>query len=199
MARFTNRISQGVDPGPLPDHTMIEDMDREQLLAHWRQLHRASPPKSLSLPILQRALAYELQCRRHGRPDKAVLRALRRAGSATSCGGTPASALLPVGARLVREWNGRRYDVEVIDGGFRMVGKTWPSLSAIAREITGAHWSGPRFFGLTTRGSAGQSVSKAPADAPSTPVEDAFEGPIPDPGDAGRNIVSAPDAQEVTP
>ncbi|MEM6412828.1 MAG: DUF2924 domain-containing protein [Pseudomonadota bacterium] len=55
------------------------------------------------------------------------------------------------GAHLVREWNGRTYQVEVIDGGFRMDGKTWPSLSAIAKHITGTTWSGPRFFGLTDR------------------------------------------------
>jgi hypothetical protein len=52
------------------------------------------------------------------------------------------------GARLVREWNGRTYQVDVTDGGYVMDGKTWRSLSAIARHITGAHWSGPRFFGV---------------------------------------------------
>lgn len=52
------------------------------------------------------------------------------------------------GARLIREWNGRRYVVEVIDGGFVMDGKHYRSLTAIALRITGAKWSGPRFFGL---------------------------------------------------
>ena len=56
-------------------------------------------------------------------------------------------ALKP-GTRLMREWNGRTYQVEVVLGGFVMEGRTYRSLSAIAKHITGAHWSGPRFFGI---------------------------------------------------
>jgi len=48
----------------------------------------------------------------------------------------------------VREWNGRTYQVEVKDGAYVMDGKSWRSLSALAKHITGAHWSGPRFFGV---------------------------------------------------
>lgn len=55
---------------------------------------------------------------------------------------------LLVGTRLAREWNGRMHVVEVIEGGFSHDGKTYRSLSAIAKKITNAHWSGPRFFGL---------------------------------------------------
>jgi hypothetical protein len=61
----------------------------------------------------------------------------------------PASSLtLRPGTHLVCEWNGRSYQVEVLDDGFQMDGKSYRSLSAIARKITGAHWSGLRFFGL---------------------------------------------------
>jgi hypothetical protein len=52
------------------------------------------------------------------------------------------------GTRLVREWNGRSHFVDVSEDGFVFDGKTYRSLSAIAKRITGAHWSGPRFFGL---------------------------------------------------
>ena len=52
------------------------------------------------------------------------------------------------GSHLVREWNGRTYQVEVTGRGYVMDGKTWRSLSAVAKHITGAHWSGPRFFGV---------------------------------------------------
>jgi hypothetical protein len=55
-----------------------------------------------------------------------------------------------VGTRLVREWNGRTITVEVSDSGFVHAGRSWRSLSEIARHVTGAHWSGPRFFGLTS-------------------------------------------------
>jgi hypothetical protein len=50
--------------------------------------------------------------------------------------------------RLIREWNGSSHVVEVVDGGFLWNGKRYGSLSAVARAITGARWSGPRFFGL---------------------------------------------------
>jgi hypothetical protein len=55
-------------------------------------------------------------------------------------------------ARLVREWNGVTHVVDRRENGFLYRGKTYRSLSAIAKEITGAKWSGPRFFGL--KGSA---------------------------------------------
>ena len=55
------------------------------------------------------------------------------------------------GTHLVREWNGRTYQVEVIDNGYRFDGKTYPSLTAITKRITGTHWSGLRFFGLTPK------------------------------------------------
>ena len=53
------------------------------------------------------------------------------------------------GARLVREWNGEEHVVDVLEEGYLWRDKTWTSLSAIAREITGTRWSGPRFFGVS--------------------------------------------------
>ena len=61
---------------------------------------------------------------------------------------------LNAGAVLVREWNGRTYQVSVLEHGFRMDGKDYTSLTAIAQKITGAKWSGPRFFGLPGVGSS---------------------------------------------
>jgi hypothetical protein len=60
----------------------------------------------------------------------------------------PSVLSIRAGTHLVREWNGRTYQVEALENGFRLDGKTYRSLSAIAKKITGAHWSGPRFFGL---------------------------------------------------
>lgn len=51
--------------------------------------------------------------------------------------------------QLVREWNGKKYHVFVLGkNAFQYQGRVYKSLSAIAREISGAHWSGPLFFGL---------------------------------------------------
>ena len=48
----------------------------------------------------------------------------------------------------MREWRGRTHTVVVTEDGFEHARKTYSSLSKIAQAITGAHWSGPRFFGL---------------------------------------------------
>ena len=59
---------------------------------------------------------------------------------------------LKSGARLLREWNGTTHVVDVLDEGFFWNEQHYRSLSAIARAITGARWSGPRFFGLAKVG-----------------------------------------------
>jgi hypothetical protein len=63
----------------------------------------------------------------------------------------PARRLKP-GTVLVREWNGRTFTVRVLADGFEHEGQRYTSLTQLARTITGAHWSGPRFFGLLRRG-----------------------------------------------
>lgn len=71
------------------------------------------------------------------------------AGEQDSTPGVKRSRAVPSpGARLVREWNGKNHVVDVIEGGFVFQAKVHKSLTAIAHQITGAHWSGPRFFGL---------------------------------------------------
>ena len=65
-------------------------------------------------------------------------------------------SMLKTGTTLVRQWHGHTYAVLVRDDGFEYEGQPYRSLSVIAKRITGAHWSGPRFFGLTKR--AGASV-----------------------------------------
>jgi hypothetical protein len=60
------------------------------------------------------------------------------------------------GTTLVRQWRGHAHAVLVRKDGFEYDGQHYRSLTVIAERITGAHWSGPRFFGLTKR--AGASV-----------------------------------------
>lgn len=113
----------------------------------------APPPPYLSVAFMQKAIAHERQCKRAGGLPAATRRALLQIAAGEDVAAA-APAKLTSGARLVREWNGRSYLVDVVEGGFRMDGRIWPSLSAIAKHITGTTWSGPRFFGLTGRGSA---------------------------------------------
>ncbi len=126
----------------------LEIAERVDLLDLWGNLIGSPAPKNLSAPFLRRALAFELQCQAHGGPKARTLEDLSRiaAGSASHAS---VGTRLRLGTKLVREWRGRTWTVEVIDGGFLMGGERFASLTALARKITGARWSGPRFFGLT--------------------------------------------------
>lgn len=127
--------------------TDLGDCNRSDLVNLWRDLQGRPPPKNLSKPIMSAALAFELQVGQHGgikQNTRRDLDALSKSGDAA-----PAKSKLQTGTRLVREWKGRTWTVEVTTDGFSMNGKTHDSLSACAKLITEAHWSGPRFFGLT--------------------------------------------------
>ena len=127
---------------------VLDGLDLASLRRAWEQIFGSAPPRSLSRALLCRVLACEHQCRTHGRHSAATRRAL-----AAMVNGTPGPATrtgsVSAGTHLVREWNGRTYQVEVLDNGYRFDGKTYPSLTTITKRITGTHWSGPRFFGLT--------------------------------------------------
>ena len=126
--------------------TDLESMDRPALTAAWPQVMGSSVPTGLSQPFLRRFLAFELQARQYGRLPKGLEAQLHAKARGES---RPAAPALRPGGRLLREWNGKTHVVEVTEDGFLWKGQSHRSLSAIAREITGARWSGPRFFGLT--------------------------------------------------
>ncbi len=116
-----------------------------------RRHYRTAPPPSLSRDLLLRAIAYRLQEQAHGGLSQTTKRALqalaRSAGSEGGQAPAPVAALKP-GVRLVREWGGETHTVLVLPDGFEYQGGRYRSLTQIAKHITGAHWSGPRFFSL---------------------------------------------------
>ena len=127
----------------------IAGMGRSACMARWQKAFNSPPPKNLSTQFLQRVLAQDLQCRQLGGHTAAIRRTLRavlRVG-----GDEPSIPIVNDGAILVREWNGRTYRVEVGTAEYLLDGKSYKSLSAVAKHITGAKWSGPRFFGLTPK------------------------------------------------
>ena len=154
----------------------IANMDRLQLLAEWKSIQGKTAPKHLSRHFMVRALIYEAQCSALGGLSKGLQKRLKSLANGHMCSlstnceasvdGNSSSAdyagtistmrIIPAGTRplprpgttLVREWNGRTYQVEATDEGYVMDAKSFSSLSAIALRITGAKWSGPRFFGL---------------------------------------------------
>ena len=126
----------------------LETMDRAALIAAWSRAFRTPVPKGLSRSFLRVFLANEMQKRLHGDLPKKVLSALMMVEVSPA---RPSCPGLKPGGRLLREWNGVTHVIEVGEGGFLWKGARYRSLSAIAREITGAHWSGPRFFALTRK------------------------------------------------
>ena len=121
----------------------IDHLDRGRCLDRWREAFDRPAPKHLSLQLMKRVLIWNLQNQMLGGVSAKTERHLKQIAA-----GQSVPATTKPGSHLVREWNGRTYQVEVVDGGYVMDGKTWRSLSAIARHITGARWSGPRFFGV---------------------------------------------------
>jgi Protein of unknown function (DUF2924) len=145
---------------------VVGDLSREEVAERWTKIYGCPPPKGARRDFLLRAAAWHLQAGRLGglssdtrrmlrtamaRTEKQL--AMKRSGSAAAAPEAVAPVAKPrkqlsPGTRLVREWNGRSHVVDVLEEGFAFEGRLQTSLSAIARQITGAHWSGPRFFGL---------------------------------------------------
>ena len=127
----------------------LEGATRQELIATWIEQFGQPPPSGLSQPMMIRILAWKTQARMHGGLSKRTRNRLKAiAGGEAKV--KPVTQT-PAGARLVREWNGVSHVVDVTEDGVVYRGERYASLSAVARRITGAHWSGPRFFGLNTR------------------------------------------------
>ena len=143
MAKVTRRAIE-------EEINRLRSLTLQELRGEWRRLYAGEPPQ-ISRHLLVLGLGYRIQEIDQGGLGKATRRKLqtiaknlRKTGRV---GPTPSLALKP-GARLVREWRGRAHTVTVTEDGFEYAGASYPSLTKIAKKITGAHWSGPRFFGL---------------------------------------------------
>jgi hypothetical protein len=113
------------------------------------------PPRRLRLSadLVRRCVAHRLQEAAMGGCSRQTARKLAAAASRQDA--TPETAVsLKTGTTLVREWHGRTYTVRVLEDGLLYADKRYASLTGIAREITGAAWSGPRFFGVAGAGTA---------------------------------------------
>lgn len=122
----------------------LEAMKPTALRAEWQRVHGQEPPR-IAASLLARALAFDAQCAAQGGAGAKMRQRLGGAG----VGRAAPVPVLAAGTQLVREWGGESHHVLVEEKGrcsYR--GKSFASLSAVARHITGAHWSGPRFFGV---------------------------------------------------
>jgi hypothetical protein len=132
----------------------LQSFDVAQLRARWRTLYKTAAPSRFSRDLLMRAVAYRLQEQALGGLKLATRRLFQRVAA-------DAQARRPLklkrlrklgpGAVLIREWGGVKHRVVVLENDFSFRGQRYRSLSAVARLITGSHWSGPLFFGLRNR------------------------------------------------
>jgi len=126
-------------------------IDRDALTAMWPSVMGCPARRNMSQGLMRQFLAYEMQAADAGGLNRAEIDQLDRLASGATR--RPSARLAP-GARFLREWNGVTHVVERRENGYLWNGETFASLSAIAKKITGAHWSGPRFFGLKAAASA---------------------------------------------
>jgi hypothetical protein len=130
----------------------LATMPPAELRAAWREQYR-SPAPDLGPDLLRRGIAARMQERAAGKLAPATCREIDRMIGRLNAGEEPVKAgatRLKPGSRLIRSWGGAVHHVMVLEDGFEHEGRHYRSLSQIARVITGAHWSGPRFFGLKT-------------------------------------------------
>ena len=124
------------------------------LKARWRNLYGNEPPRCIHRSLLIPAIAHRMQERALGGLKSSIRRHLMRVASGAAYAwqsqNYPRLSLRP-GTVLVRDWGGVTHQVKVLQGGVLLRGKRYKSLSEVARIITGARWSGPRFFGLKVR------------------------------------------------
>jgi hypothetical protein len=131
----------------------LVDRSTQDLRLAWRKWHRTEPPPGLSRDLMIRALAHQLQEWIEGGASPALRRRLQGLAEESEKGGASFDpGIMPkTGTMLVRQWRGHTHTVLVREDGFEYEGQHHRSLTVIAERITGAHWSGPRFFGLTKR------------------------------------------------
>lgn len=149
----------------------MQTLEREDLISLWHKAYSSPPFKGARRGTLLRGVSYAEQAKAQSALKAKTKRKLMKIAQAAStslvenllsdegtvaCKGRvplarakPALPTLQLGSQVVREWNGKTYTVHSTDLGFVLNGVTYTSLSAVAKAITGAHWSGPRFFGVS--------------------------------------------------
>lgn len=131
----------------------ITKYDRAELILNWEKIYGNIPPKGLSRHTLELAVAYHKQAQVYGRLSISHTNQLIKIAKMgkNEIQSSSLSNLAKPGARLIREWHGQTYVVDILESGYPWKETVYKSLTQIAREITGTNWSGPRFFGLRRR------------------------------------------------
>lgn len=127
----------------------LATMSSGELRQAWLSLFDNVAPDAPA-SLLRLAVGHRLQAKQQGGLPQWAERMLAAIAEDPTSTPEPPIQIKP-GTRLLREWQGKLHSVTVTDEGCLYDGRCFASLSQVAREITGAHWSGPRFFGIKRR------------------------------------------------
>jgi hypothetical protein len=137
---------QRADPAAIEaEIERIRSLGIDELRKQWQMTFGSIPPRALTKDLIARMITYRLQEEAFGGLDRATVKLLDRLARGEKPG---LNRHLKTGTVLVREYRGERHTVTVVRDGFVWQDTRYPSLSTIARAITGTAWNGPRFFGL---------------------------------------------------
>ncbi len=131
----------------------LPTLPKQRLFTLWQE-NFGKPAGSIRAEVMIPVLAFRIQEKAYGGLEAGVtgrLREITDSLAPKSRGHTEARHRFKPGTRLVREWKGKIHEVILTEDGYEHQGKMYKSLSPIASEITGTHWSGPAFFGTTKK------------------------------------------------
>ena len=134
----------------------LTDWSWPDLTKEWRRLF-GTDPLVINRRFVEKRIAHRWQEIEFAKTDRTLLACnQRRIDELVATGQLkrqPVGAIPIAGTELIRIYAGVEHRVRVLpDDEFEYAGKRYPSLSMIAREITGTRWSGPAFFGLRKAG-----------------------------------------------
>jgi len=129
----------------------LPSLTKPQLLQIWAQNFKTPPPPNLRKDLMVPILAYRIQEREYGGLSHRARTRLKEIAASLRAQKGPirnTDSAPDTGTKLIRSWKGEIHEVLATASGYMYRGKTYSSLSRIAREITGTRWSGPLFFGV---------------------------------------------------
>jgi hypothetical protein len=147
----------------------LPDLGHDELRQRWKLLFGRPAPKSLRRKFMARAVAYQMQVAAYGGLSAATKRRLREIAIAISNGdraGVFSGVQIKPGTQLIRQWRNTTHTVMVLDEGFALDGRTYKSLSAIAKAITGTTWNGYAFFGIKRAARANKAATNSKRKSP---------------------------------
>ena len=133
----------------------LERLGLAELRSEWEKHYRTQVPATMSLELLRLSIGYKLQEAQFGGLNRKVLLQLSATEFDTETRNLTRTSLPKTapksGTKFIREWRGKVHEVSVLgDGQFAYGDRRYNSLTVIARQITGTHQSGPKFFGIKT-------------------------------------------------